>query len=116
MDLLQPLQGQTATGLAVWAVSIRRRGAASVLTSSLGLSDGLTARGACLGDLPQKGPKDQPQIPAAVAGMRAVILLGQAPVRNSSGEEQFKLVQGRSSGRAEVLEQAGKAATPVSEI
>ena len=52
VDLLQPLQGQTAAGLAVGAVLIRGQPTPGVLTASLGLSDRLTAGGARLGDLP----------------------------------------------------------------
>src|SRR5438034_7518652 len=91
MDFLQALQRQNASGLAIGAVFIGWETVAFGAAESLGLADGFAARGPSLTDLPEEGPEDQTQIPASVAGMLPLILLGQAPAGNPGGKERFEL-------------------------
>jgi len=72
------------------------------------LVDGLTAGGVRLGDLPQEGPEDRAEVPAAVAGVGALVLLGQAVVRDPGFKEGLELVEGGLGGGAELLELLSK--------
>jgi hypothetical protein len=56
-------------------------------TDGLGLANGVTAGTARVGDLPEKGPENQPQRPAAISGMLALVLLGESEVANPSPKE-----------------------------
>jgi hypothetical protein len=63
-----------------------------------------------LSDLPEEGPENQAQIPAAVAGVFVFILLGQVPAGDKGGKESFELMEGRTDGGAQAVEVIGKAA------
>jgi hypothetical protein len=78
------------------------------LAEVAGLDDGLAAGGARLGDLPQEGPEDQAEVPAAVAGVGTFVLLGQAVVWDPDLEEGLKLVEGGLGGRAQLVELLGE--------
>src|SRR5438552_13900877 len=82
----------------------------------LGLADGLAAGGPRLAHLPEEGPKDQAQVPVPVAGVLALVLLGQAPARNPGSKEQFELVEGGSHGSAQALDLSGETAGPSGEV
>jgi hypothetical protein len=101
VDLLEPFHGQSRAGLTAGAILIGRRTSAGVAALGLGLADGLAAGGAGLGDRPQEGPEGQAQVPEAIAGVRSLVLLRQAPGGNPQGKEQFKLMEGRAEGGAQ---------------
>jgi hypothetical protein len=75
VDFLKAFDRQAAPSLAIRAVLIWRRPTVGVLTQGLSLANGFTAGGPGLGDLPQKGPKDQAQVPTPVSRMGSLILL-----------------------------------------
>jgi hypothetical protein len=116
VDVLEPFLWQIPARLAVRTLLVGRQGQALILTPGLGLSDRLTTGSAALGDLPQKGPKDQAQVPAAIPGMRPIILLSQTPVGNPGREEQLEVVQGGAGAGAQFSKLAVKAASPIGEI
>jgi len=116
MNFLQTVQGQGGTGLTVRAGSIRGSRSAVALAQGLGLADGLAAGGAGLRHLPQKGPKGQAQVPEPLAGMLALVLLGQTPVGNPGSQQQFQLVDSNGAGGAPFLELPGEGAGPRCEI
>jgi len=66
------------------------------------------AGGARLGDLPQEGPEDQAEVPAAVAGMGSLVLLGEAVMGDPSFKEGLELVEGGLGGGAEFLKLLGE--------
>jgi hypothetical protein len=104
VDLLQPFQGELAAGLAVGTGFLRGLGALVELAEVAGLEDGLPAGSPGLGDLPEEGPEDQAEVPAAVAGVGALVLLGQAVVGDPGFKEGLELMEGSLGGGAEVLE------------
>jgi len=61
-----------------------------------------------LGDLPQEGPEDQAEVPAAVAGMGSLVLLGEAVMGDPSFKEGLELVEGGLGGGAEFLKLLGE--------
>jgi hypothetical protein len=63
-----------------------------------------------LADLPEEGPEDQPEVPAPVAGVLALILLGQAPAGDPRGKERFELVEVGAQGGAQALDLSGESA------
>jgi hypothetical protein len=81
-------------------------------TKDLGLANGFTAGRASLRDLPEEAPKNQPQIPAAVAGVIALGLLVQGGVWDPGRKETLELVQGGSGRRAQTLELGGEGRGP----
>jgi hypothetical protein len=66
------------------------------------------AGGASLGDLPEEGPEDQAEVPAAVAGVGSFILLGQAVVGDPGLKEGLKLVEGGLGGRTQLVDLLGE--------
>ena len=82
----------------------------------LRLANGLAAGGPRLAHLPEESPEDQAQVPAAVAGVLALILLGQAPRGNPGAKEQFELVKGRSQGGAQAVELSLETTAPIREV
>ena len=116
VDLVQTIQRQDAPRLAVGAGGGRRRGLATRQTQSLGLADGLAAGRPGLGHLPEERPEDQAQGPAALAGVVALVLLGQAPGGNPGAKETLQLVEGAGAVAAPVPELPAKLAGPKREI
>lgn len=81
-------------GLAVGAGGVGGLGPFLEEAEVAGLIDGLAAGGARLGDLPQEGPEDQAEVPAAVAGMGSLVLLGEAVMGDPRFKEGLELVEG----------------------
>src|SRR5205085_7970243 len=102
--------GDRAPRLAIRAGGVWRQAAAVGQTDRLGLADGFAAGGARLTDLPEESPEDQTQIPAAVAGMLMLVLLGQVTTGNKSSEQSLELMEGRTGGGAQAAEVSGEAA------
>ncbi len=61
-----------------------------------------------MGDLPQEGPEDQAKVPAAVAGVGSLLLLGEAVMGNPRFKEGLELVDGGLGGGAEFLKLFGE--------
>ena len=110
MDLLQAIGGNSTPGLAIGAGRGWRLAALVGQTESLGLANGFAAGRTGLSDLPKESPEYQPQVPAAVAGVFVLVLLGQEPTRDKGVKESFKLVEGRTDGGAQAVELGVKAA------
>ena len=72
------------------------------------MDDGLAAGSAGLGDLPQEGPEDQAEVPATVAGVGPLVLLGQAVGKDPGFEEGLELVESGVGGGAELFELLGE--------
>ena len=114
VNFLQSFPWQGAPGLAIGTGGVGGRAALGV-RQGLGLADGFPAGGPGLGDLPEEGPEDQAQIPAAIARVSALVLLGQPPVGDPGGKERFELVQGGRAG-AQATQVPGKAVGPEREV
>src|SRR6266487_605807 len=116
MNLLQALHWQERPGLAVRAAGLGRGGPTVGQAKGLGLADGFAARGARLTDLPQKGPEHQAQVPKAVPGVVALVLLGQAPVRDPGTEQSLELLKALGGGGAQAVNLPGEAIGPRREV
>ena len=116
VDLLQPFWWQLSTGLTVGAVFIGWNVAMQQTAEVLSLADGFAAGTARLGDLPQERPENQAQIPAAVAGMGVILLLGEAMSGDKDSEESLELVDSGAAGGAQAFELSGKASGPQREV
>ncbi len=103
-------------GLVVSAGGVGGWAAVAGLAERLGLADGFAAGAARLGDLPQERPEDQTEIPATVAGVVAVILLGEAPGGNPGTKQALELVHGGRGAGAQAVELAGEPVGPEREI
>ncbi len=104
VNLLQRLQGDLAPALAVRAAFIGRGVSSRQSADGLRLTNGFAAGAAGLGHLPEVGPEDQAQIPAAIPGVLLVFLLGQAMAGDAGRKESFELMEGGAGGRAEAME------------
>jgi hypothetical protein len=116
LDFIQAVQGQLASSLTVGAVFIGWNGVAAQATEALGLTNGLPAGGAGLGDLPKKGPEDQAQGPSALAGMRASVFLGEAEMADPGAEDGFQLMKGLAGPLAEAAAFGVKTSGPQRKI
>jgi len=87
LDFIQAVQRQLAPGLAVGTAFVWRDGLPAEPTDALGLANGVPAGAAGVGDLPEKGPENQPEGPAAISGMLSLILLGEPEMADPGTEE-----------------------------
>lgn len=116
VNLLEDLHRNVTAALAVGTGFIRGNGASVESTGALGLADGFAAGAADLGHLPEKSPKDQAQIPTAIAGVGLFFLLSQPVAGNPWGEERFELVEGGAGGRAQAMDLCPEGLRPRREV
>jgi len=116
INVIEPFQGEIAASLTVGAGGVRRDPAALELAQALGLADGFAAGSPRLSHLPEKGPKNQAEIPTPVTGMSPRILLREQMAGNEGLEEEFELVEGRSGHGAQPVDLVLEMAGPMREV
>ena len=112
VHLVQALQRESSQGLAIGTGRVGRDPPLLEATEVLGLTDGFAAGGPGVGDLPEEGPEGQAQIPAPVAGMGAVVFLGQEVAGDPLVQQGFPGVEGGTEGGAEAVEFLGEGSAP----
>lgn len=112
VNVVEDFQGESGAGLTVRTILDWRQGLSGAPAKRGGLVDSLATGGTRLSDLPEESPESESESPAAAAGMRTLVALGEEVVRDPALEEKLELVQeGTLAGSgvaAQALELSGK--------